>query len=124
MKQQTVFEKTDKARKLLLEATQLLNEVVEGAEGSEPDEWMQNRLEFWSRVLLAGGSLTEEKAHEIWEKEMGKDPRGYGGHFVGKQASLQKTHDGKIVLTMHAKDKCKAWTGMSLEEYAKKFKKK
>ena len=121
----TVVGKAEKARELLMEATQLMSEIIEGnSEVKESDEWAKNRLEFWSRILLEGGQISNERAHEIWEKEMKKDARGYGGHFVGKRASLQYSHDGKVMLTMHADEKCIAWIGISLAEYAKKFKKK
>lgn len=115
-------EKIDEARTLLLQATKILTEITEGEE--ENGKWMDNRLEFWSRILLEGGTVSEGRAHEIWEKVMHKDARGYGGHFVGKKASLAYTHDKRVTLTSYAEEKCKAWTGIGLEEYAQRFKRK
>ena len=117
--------KIERVKELLVEATKLLGEVTEETYGrSQLKEWMPNRLEFWSRVFLEGGLVTEARAHEIWETEMGKDPRGYGGNFAGKKSSLQYTHDGRVMLTKYATEKCEAWTGKPLEEFAQKFKKK
>jgi len=121
---ETVIEKAEKARELLIQATQILSEIVEGEKTPETEDWAENRLEFWSRILLEGGIVSETKAHEIWEKEMKNDPRGYGGNFTGKKPSLQYTHDNKVILTATASEKCKAWKGIPLTEYAKRFKKK
>jgi hypothetical protein len=117
--------KIEEAKKLLIEATRLLTDVVEGVEEGDNvkgiKKWMENRLELWARLYNEGGAVENNRLHEIWKK-MGKDSRGIGGFFVGRDASLQYTHDNKVVLTKSAADSVLAWTGMSIEEYAKKFK--
>jgi len=118
-------DKIEKVKELLIEASQLLSQVTEGGDNKEQlEDWMLNRLEFWGRIFLDGGVVTETRAHEIWEKEMKNDARGYGGNFVGKKSSLQYTHDGKVMLTKWASEKCEVWAGKSLDAYAQKFKKK
>jgi len=107
--------KIEEAKKLLIEATRLLTDVVEGVEEGDNvkgiKKWMENRLELWARLYNEGGAVENNRLHEIWKK-MGKDSRGIGGFFVGRDASLQYTHDNKVVLTKSAADSVLAWTGM------------
>jgi hypothetical protein len=53
---------------------------------------------------------------------MGKDARGLGGFFVGKNASLAATAGNKVALTQSAADGIEAWTGKTISEYAKLYK--
>lgn len=113
----------EEARKLLLEATQIISNVVEGQdEDKDLDAWMEDRVELWCRIYKEGGIVTQARLHEIWRDIMGKNTKGLGGFFAGKNASLIKTPDEKIVLTKPASDAIKAWTGKTIAEYAKKFK--
>jgi len=111
----------------LIKLTKTLSDMLEvethGMEGEQLEDWMKNRVEFWCRIYNEGGVVSKEKAHNIWEKQLGKDARGFGGFFVGKGASLQRTANEQIVLTSNASDAIEAWTGKTIEDYAKKFKK-
>lgn len=92
--------------------------------GEELEDWMRDRVELWCRVFNEGGIVTQNRLHEIWGNEMKKSTRGLGGFFVGKGASLQWTADDKVVLTIAARDAIEDWTGTTIEEYAKKYKKR
>jgi hypothetical protein len=118
--------KIEEAKDLLIKATRLLTEVIEMAEsnGTEAEEWMKQRMELWVRIYLEGGVVAQERLHEIWGREMNKDVRGLGGFFVGKRASLEWTHDNRVMLTRYATESIEAWTGKSVEEYAKLHAKK
>lgn len=110
----------------LIKMTKLVSDLIEGMSTHDMsiDSWKKDRTELWCRIYNEGGIITKERTHEIWEKEMGKDVRGLGGFFVGKKASLQWTAHDKVVLTSNAKEAIEAWTGKSIDEYAKKFKNK
>lgn len=118
-------QKIVEAKEILIRATKLLSDVIEdgGDEDMKLEDWMKDRVEFWCRIYNKGGVISKTKVHEIWEKELGKDVRGLGGFFVGRGASLQWTADGKVVLTSAARNAIEAWTGKSIEELAKKYKK-
>jgi len=119
-------QKIEEARELLIKATKLLSQIIEIDTYSEEqnlEEWMMNRVELWCRIYNEGGLITKEKLHKIWRDEIGKDTRGIGGFFVGKKPSLQWTHDGKVMLTMKASEQVEAWTGRTLKEYSKKYRK-
>lgn len=118
--------KIEEAKELMIKATRLLTEVIERADsnGSEAEEWMKQRMELWVRIYLEGGVVTREQLHSIWGRGMGKDVRGLGGFFVGKRASLVWTHDNRVTLTRYATESIEAWTGKSIEEYAKVYGKK
>lgn len=94
----------------------------ENASESNLKSWMRDKIELWCRIYNEGRIVSKERLHEIW-KEMGKDVRGLGGFFVGKRASLVWTSDKKVLLTNKAGESIKRWTGKSISEYAKKFKK-
>ena len=115
--------KLDVAREHLMEATKIISELIEGQINPEAklEDWMKDRIELWCRIFNKGGIVTQNRLHEIW-KGMGKDTRGLGGFFTGKNSSLQYTHDEKVVLTLNAKNSIEAWTGKSVEEYSKKYK--
>ena len=53
---------------------------------------------------------------------MGKDPRGLGGFFTGKGASLAYTSDDKVALMKNASESIHAWAGKTISEYAKNSK--
>ena len=116
-------EKVEEAKDLLIQATRLLSDIVEeqNSEKTDLEDWMKDRVELWCRVYNKGGIVTNEILHEIWKK-MGNDPRGIGGFFVGKGASLTYTPDDKVVLTKNASESIEAWTGKAISEYAKKYK--
>ncbi len=118
--------KIEEAKEFLIKATRLLTEVIEMAEsnGTGAEEWMRQRMELWARIYLEGGVVTRERLHRIWKQEMKKDVRGLGGFFVGKRASLQWTHDNKVMLTRYATESIEAWTGKSIEEYSGGYKEK
>ena len=119
--------KLEEAKNQLIKATKVMSDLLEmESEKSEEglEDWMKDRVEFWCRIYIEGGVVSRARAHEIWEKEVGKDARGFGGFFVGKGASLQWTANEKVVLTANASDAIEAWTGKTIEEYAKRFKKK
>lgn len=114
----------EEAKNELIKVTKILSELLESDSEKATEElvdWMKDRVEFWCRIYNEGGVVTKERAHEIWEKDLGKDVRGFGGFFVGRGASLQWTANEKVVLTANASDAIKAWTGKSIGEYAKKF---
>lgn len=116
-------ERLEKARDLLIQATKLLSEGIEGSNNDEKiEDWMKNRIELWCRIYNVGGLVTKDKLHEIWEVKMKKDTRGLGGFFVGKGASLTYTTDEKVILTKKAAESIFAWTGKEISEYAKKYK--
>jgi hypothetical protein len=117
--------KIEEAKKLLIKATRLLTEVIEMTEsnGTEAEEWMKQRTELWARIYREGGVVSREMLQRIWKDEMKKDVRGLGGFFVGKRASLQWTHDNKVMLTRYATESIEAWTGKSIDEYAKTLEK-
>jgi len=117
-------EKIEEAKELLIKATKILSDIVEETSENESDleEWMGNRVELWCRIYNEGGIVSKSRLHEIW-RDMGKDVRGLGGFFVGRGASLAWTTDDKVVLTRKAAESIEAWTGKSISEYAKKFKK-
>ncbi len=87
-------------------------------------EHQKARVELWCRIYNEGGIVTMDRLREIWTKVMGKDARGLGGFFTGKNPSLARTPDNKITLTKIAEEKTKAWTGIIIDEYAKHFKEK
>jgi len=118
-------DRLEEARQLLIHATKILSDIVEDRAANESDleDWMKDRVELWCRVYNAGGVIAQEKLHEIWRDEMGKDTRGLGGFFVGRNASLAWTPDDKVVLTKSAAQWIEAWIGKSISEYAKNFKK-
>ena len=117
--------KIEEVRNLLLQATKILNSLIEEEVGEgELENWMKDRVELWCRIYNEGSVVTKERLHEIWVKIMGKDARGLGGFFVGKNASLAWTPDNKVALTKNASDSIEAWTGKTIAEYAKRFKEK
>lgn len=117
-------DKITKARNLLIEATKLLSDSIEGQEGTGKslEDWMQDRVELWCRIYNLRGLITQDRLKELWVGVMKKDMRGIGGFFVGKGASLAHTPDDKVVLTKKASESIRAWTGKEISEYAKKFK--
>lgn len=114
--------KIEEVRNLLLQATKILNTLIEEVGERELEDWMKSRVELWCRIYNEGGVVTRERLREIWVKVMGKDARGLGGFFVGKNASLAWTPDNKVALTKNASDNIEAWTGKTISEYAKRFK--
>lgn len=118
-------QKVEEAREHLIEASKLLTEIIEKGGNSEAsvESWMKDRIELWCRIYTEGGLVTNDRLHEIW-KSMGKDTRGLGGYFTGKNSSLQYTHDGKVMLTRNAAESVEAWTGKTIGEHAKKYRKR
>jgi len=115
--------KIEEVRTLLLQATKILSNLIEEeVEESELEDWMEDRVELWCRIYNEGGVVTRDRLHQIWVDVMGKDVRGLGGFFVGKNASLAWTPDDKVALTKSAADTIEAWTGKTISEYAKRFK--
>lgn len=116
--------KIEEAKELMIKATRLLTEVIEMADsnGTGAEEWMKQRMELWARIYLEGGVVTRERLHSIWGEDMGKNIRGLGGFFVGKRASLEWTHDNRVMLTRYAAESVEAWTGKSIGEYARIYK--
>ncbi len=119
----SIEEKIEEVREYLMKATKLLSDIVEerNTENTALDDWMKDRVELWCRVYNEGGMISQDRLHEIW-KDMGKDPRGIGGFFVGKGASLSWTPDDRVVLTKNASDAIKAWTGKTINDYAQQYK--
>lgn len=117
-------QKVEEARDLLIKATKLLSDMITSEDTTKEklEDWMKDRVELWCKAYNEGGIITKERLYQIWKK-MGKDPRGLGGFFVGKGASLHYTPDGKIVLTKKASDSIEAWTGKTIQEYSKNFRK-
>lgn len=115
----------EEAKEHLIKATKILSDIVEKRNANETslEDWMKDRVELWCRIYNEGGVISQERLHEIWKDNMGKDVRGLGGFFAGKGASLSWTTDNKVVLTKNASDAIEAWTGKTITEYAKKFKK-
>lgn len=114
------------AKNQLIRATKLISDILESKTEKNPEEledWMKDRVAFWCKIYNEGEVVTKDRAHQIWKDELKKDVRGFGGFFVGKGASLQWTAKGLIVLTYKAKESIEAWTGKSIEEYAKRFEK-
>lgn len=119
-------QKISEIRELLVKATKLLDTLVvetDGAGGVKLEDWMKDRVELWCRIYNEGGIVAKEKLWYLWEKVMKKDKRGLGGFFVGKKASLQMTADEKVVLTANAKSAIENWTGETIENVAKTYKK-
>jgi len=116
--------KIEEAKNHLLQATKLLSDLLEEEVGeNDLKGWgVEYRVELWCRVYNEGGVVAKNKLHDIWVKTMGKDARGLGGFFVGKNASLTWTSDGKAALTKTAADSIESWTGSSITEYAKHYK--
>jgi hypothetical protein len=88
----------------------------------ELEEYRRARVELWCRIYNEGGILTRERLHEIWVKNMGKDPRALGGFFTGKNPSLIWTPEGKVTINKKiVEEKIKAWTGRTIDEYCRTF---
>jgi hypothetical protein len=90
----------------------------------ELKEHRKARVELWCRIYNEGGIVTRKRLREIWTKVTGKDAKGLGGFFTGKNPSLARTLEDKITLTKIAEEKIKAWTGKTIDDYAKHFKEK
>jgi len=107
-----------------IETEKVKNTFKKEKNASESDlkSWMRDKIELLCRIYNEGRIVSKERLHEIW-KEMGKDVRGLGGFFVGKKASLVWTSDKKVLLTNKAGESIERWTGKTISEYAKKFKK-
>ena len=86
------------------------------------EKWMKDRIEFWCRIYNEGGIITKERLYEIC-KEFGWSHRGIGGFAAGKKPTLLWRSDGRVLLTRYASESIKKWTGKTISEYAKKFKK-
>lgn len=119
----TTEKKIKEAKELLIQATKLLSDIAEERNSEETDleDWTKDRVQLWCRIYNEGGIVTIERLNELW-KQMGKDPRGLGGFFTGRGASLAYTSDDKVALMQNASKSIEAWTGKPISEYAKKFK--
>ena len=113
--------KLEKLQTLLMQANKLVLSMEEDNKSeTQLTDWMKSRVELWCRIHKEGGAIAKERLHKIWI-DMGKDVRGIGGFFVGKNPSLIYDADGNVVLTEIASNYIKSWTGKSITEYRKKY---
>ena len=75
------------------------------------ENYLQEKKEIPARIKLLleiqqkGGCVTKEELREIW-KSIGKNPRGIGGFFRGKNALIAE-ENGKIFITELGKEELK-----------------
>ncbi|ADU97750.1 hypothetical protein Theam_1794 (plasmid) [Thermovibrio ammonificans HB-1] len=95
-------EKLKKVEKLLEQALaeiQRLRAELAGRKTPPASELL--KLKLIAELLKRGGEVSKEELHEIWKK-MGKDPRGLGGFFKGKNPIMVETAKGTVSLTKEA----------------------
>ncbi|MBU4300698.1 hypothetical protein L6303_01950 [archaeon] len=115
-----VMETRDELQRLAKKIQSLLDEKS----SVEVPDWMRDRVELWGRIYNRGGVVSDEQFRELWCTKMGKDIRGAGGFYVGKNPSLIKLTDGKTALTQSADKFCQEMLGLPLSEMAKQFSEK
>ncbi|MEM3390407.1 MAG: hypothetical protein QW491_13535 [Thermoproteota archaeon] len=111
----------EEVRELLEKALIILTKLPPRKEEGIPD-WARPRIRLWVTMYALGGTLSGDAVRKIWTEIIGQDPRGLGGFFVGKRASLTRNSAGDVVLTESAAIQAKEITNKTLAELMSDFK--
>ncbi|NIA11974.1 MAG: hypothetical protein GWP10_20200 [Nitrospiraceae bacterium] len=80
--------------------TELENLLQNSAEGEEE---IPTKIKLLKRIYDKEGIISKKELYQIWE-DLGRDTRGLGGFFRGRNSVIAEGPDDKVFLTRYGKE--------------------
>jgi hypothetical protein len=99
------LEEMEKTMETLIEEISYLKSELEDVlqNPSEEEEETPIKIKLLKKIYDRGGIVSKEELYQIW-KNLGRDTRGLGGFFRGRNPVIAEGPDNKVFLTKYGKE--------------------